>query len=206
MAQATIEEQATGRTALLIIDMINDMAFDGGEQMLPRALAAADHILTLRAAARAAGVPVVYVNDNYGQWHSERSKLIAHCARPDAPGRELAQRLAPGDDDYFIIKPMHSGFYATNLQVLLPRLGASRLIVTGLATEVCVLFTAADAHMRAYEIWVPCDCTTGVTEQRRDWALEIMRESMGASTREFSEEGLASWLSKGSDTPADAAR
>lgn len=194
---ATIERPAPGRTALLIIDMINDMDFAHGPQMLERTHAAADGILALRAAADRRGVPVVYVNDNYGQWHSERSRLVEHCMRPEAPGRELVARLAPREADYFVIKPMHSGFYATNLPVLLPKLGASRVILTGIAADICVLFTAADAHMRDYQIWAPADCMAAVSPERARWALDIMAQAMSAETRPTTALDLEEWLSRG---------
>ena len=193
---ATIDREARGHAALLIIDMINDMAFEGGARMLDSAHAAADRILALRVEADRLGVPVVYVNDNYGQWHSERSRLVEHCMRPGAPGRELVARLAPREADFFVIKPMHSGFYSTNLPVLLPKLGASRVILTGIASDICVLFTAADAHMRDYEIWTPRDCVAAASPERTDWALDIMETTMRAETRPTTELALEAWLKR----------
>src|SRR4029450_1036623 len=110
-------------------------------------------------------------------------RLCATSLCPDARGRELFATPAPREADYFVIKPMHSGFYATNLPVLLPKLGASRVILTGVATDICVLFTAADAHMRDYEIWTPGDCVAAVSRERSGWALEIMAQAMGAEIR-----------------------
>lgn len=196
-ATGTIQSCAAGRTALLIVDMINDMDFSSGPAMLERAKRIGDRILALRDACEAAGVPVVYVNDNYGQWHSERSKIVEFCRREDAPGRDLVEKLAPRDADYFIIKPMHSGFYSTNLPVLLPKLGASRVIITGIAADICVLFTAADAHMRDYDLWVPEDCVAATTDERTGWALEIVRTAMRAETASTAELALADWLSRG---------
>jgi nicotinamidase-related amidase len=110
-ASATIEKPAAGRTALLVIDMLNDMAFEGAARLAPSALAAAERIALLRRDARKTGVPVVFVNDNFGQWHSERSKLIEHCRASNDRSRDLLKRLGPPEDDeYFVIKPMHSGF------------------------------------------------------------------------------------------------
>lgn len=185
---------APGRTALLIIDMLNTLDFGGGEAILPAAEAAADAISGLRDEADRAGVPVVYVNDNYDQWHSERSRLVALCRAEGSRGRRLAERLEPRPDEFFVIKPQFSGFYATNLPVLLPRLKVSRLILTGIAADVCVLFTAADAHMREYELWTPEDCTAAADEQRTAWALEIMRGSMKAETRPTTEFTLHDWI------------
>jgi nicotinamidase-related amidase len=196
MAAAQIDGAAPGGTALLIIDMINDLDFESGDRMRPAALDAARAIHALREEARAASVPVVYVNDNYGQWHSERSLIVEHCAREDALGREIVDLLRPDADDFFVIKPQFSGFYSTNLPALLPRLGASRLILTGVAADICVLFTAGDAHMREYELWVPSDCVASSDAQRTRWALEIMANSMKAEIRPTGECRLQDWLNR----------
>lgn len=183
---------APGATALLIIDMINDMDFAGASGMRDAVDSAVTATLKLREVADRRGVPVVYVNDNYGQWHSERSRLIEYCETSE--GGELVQRIAPRDDDFFVIKPQFSGFYATNLPVLLPKLGVSRLILTGIAADICVLFTAADAHMRDYALWVPGDAVASSNDQRRQWALEIMRNSMKAEVCTTAELSLDSWV------------
>lgn len=185
-------EPAAGATAILIIDMLNTLDFGGGDAMLAAAERAAEAIARLREEAGEAGVPVVYVNDNYDQWHSDRSRLVELCR--SGKGGVLAERLEPRPDDYFVIKPQFSGFYATNLPVLLPRLGASRLVLTGIAADICLLFTAADAHMREYDLWVPADCTASSDPQRTEWALEIMRGSMRADIRPTSDATLADWL------------
>lgn len=187
-------DPAPGATALLIVDMMNTLDFAGGEAMRHAAEAAADRIAALRDEADAAGVPVVYVNDNYDQWHSERSRLVEFAR--DSLGRGLAERLEPRRDDYFIIKPQFSGFYSTNLPVLLPHLGARRLVLTGVATDICILFTAADAHMREYDLWIPEDCTAAGDDQRKRWALEIMRGSMKAETAPTETLPLRDWLAR----------
>ena len=190
---ATIDAPAAGNTALLIIDMINEMSFEGADALRGPAADAAAAIARLREEADAAGVPVVYVNDNFGEWHSERGRLVDRCLENgDVP--DIVRALAPRRDDYFVIKPQFSGFYATNLPVLLPKLQVSRLILTGVAADICVLFTAADAHMRDYGLWVPGDAVAGEHVQRTSWALEIMRNSMGAETAATSELSLADWL------------
>lgn len=197
---AEIEHPAPGGAALLIIDLINDMDFKGAEDLKRDAEAAVRATVELREAADRLRLPVVYVNDNFGQWHSERSRLIEHCLGPDAPGRELVKLIEPRSEDYFVIKPQFSGFYATNLPVLLPKLGANRVILTGVAADICVLFTAADAHMREYGLWVPRNTTASESRQRTDWAIEIMRTSMDAETRPTTELKLEDWL--GATAPA----
>lgn len=194
MPSTGFRDQPRGKAALLIIDMINPLDFEGAEAAAPRALAAARRIKALRAAASKARIPTVYVNDNFGQWHSEQSRLIEHCQSQGGAAADLTSILAPRKDDFFVIKPMHSGFYATNLPVLLPKLGASRLILTGMATEICVLFTAADAHMRDNRLWVPSDCTTHANEAQGEAAMAIMASAFRAHTAPAEDGELARWL------------
>jgi nicotinamidase-related amidase len=189
-------DKAPGATALLIIDMINAFDFGEAEALLDHAEKAAEVVERLRADADRASVPVVYVNDNYGQWHSERDKIIDYCRGKNQRGRAIIDRLHPRDQDFFIIKPQFSGFYSTNLPVVLPQLGVSRVILTGVAADICVLFTAADAHMRAYDLWVPRDAVASSQQEHRDWALGIMEKSMSAETRTTAEFTLGEWIER----------
>jgi nicotinamidase-related amidase len=186
--------QAPGGTALLITDMINDMNFEEGDDLLAEVDAAVDVIAKIRKQAEASSVPVIFVNDNFGQWHSDRERILNYVA--GTRGRDALERLRPRDDDYFVIKPQVSGFYATNLPVLLPRLGVNRLILTGVATDICVLFTAADAHMRDYALWVPRDAVASDQPEHRDWALGIMKKSMEAETRPTTAFSFEDWLGR----------
>lgn len=193
--EAPDRDQRRDATALLIIDMIGCFDFNGAEQVKPKAEKAAQVIDRLRRAMAEAGMPVVYVNDNFGEWHSEKSRLVERTREAGSP---ITDMLEPRHDDYFIIKPQFSGFYATNLPVLLPKLGVTRLILTGIATDICVLFTAADAHMRDYALWIPQDAVATRDDDRGRWALETMRESMGAETRPTAELDPARWLAQAS--------
>ena len=168
------------RVALLIIDMINAFDFEGAQAMLPRALAAAQATAALKQRARQAGVPVVYVNDNFGRWRSDFRDVLEHCRR--SPGQEIAALLAPEPDDYFVLKPKHSGFQFTTLDVLLAHLGAETLVLTGVAGNFCVLFTAHDAYMRDYKLVVPRDCIASATEADDRAALEHMAKVTKAHT------------------------
>jgi nicotinamidase-related amidase len=191
-AVAPFRDAPRGQTALLILDMITEMDFRGAAPMRQAAEHAAATILKLRGAADKAGLPVIYVNDNFGEWHSERYRLVERALASEG-ARAFVAGLAPRDGDYFIIKPQFSGFYATNLPVLLPKLGVDRLVLTGIAADICVLFTAADAHMRDYELWIPEDAVAAQTPERRRWALEIMKQSMGAEVRPTDRLSLAVW-------------
>lgn len=185
-------DQPRSGAALLIIDMINRFEFDGAERLLPGANKAANAILALRQQADSLDLPVIYVNDNFGEWHSERSRLIER-----AGDRLPSPDLKPRDRDYFILKPQFSGFYSTNLAVLLPKLGVRDLVLSGIATDICVLFTAADAHMRDYRLWVPGDAVAAEDQTRGDAALEIMRSHMGAETAATRHLRLKDWSPHG---------
>src|SRR5688500_2140833 len=169
--------------ALVIVDVINDLQFPGGERLLRHALPMADRLSALKRRAKAAGIPVIYANDNFGRWKSDFRRILERCLQDGARGRPLAQRLAPDEDDYFVLKPKHSAFFATTLHVLLRYLGVRTVILTGLTANSCVLFTAADAFMRDFHLVVPADCVASidVTDNRR--ALEHMRKTLGADVR-----------------------
>ncbi|MCC7418749.1 MAG: cysteine hydrolase [Planctomycetaceae bacterium] len=170
-------------TALLLIDVINDLEFPGSEALVAQAIPMAERIAALKERARAADIPAIYVNDNFGRWRSDFRAQIHHCLHDDVKGQPVARILQPHDDDYFVLKPKHSGFYSTVLDVLLEHLGVRRLILTGIAGNICVLFTANDAYMRDYEVIVPSDCVASNSESDNQAALDQMRISLKADTR-----------------------
>jgi nicotinamidase-related amidase len=167
---------------LLIIDMINAFDFDGAKGMLPRALQVAKAVARLKRRARRAGVPAIYVNDNFGRWRSDFRQILEHCLK--SPGRGIARLLAPSRNDYFVLKPKHSGFQFTTLELLLRHLGARTLVLTGVAGNFCVLFTAHDAYMRDYRLVVPRDCIASLTEDDDRQALAHMAEVTKADVPE----------------------
>ena len=173
--------------ALILIDVINDLDFDSGDAMLPAALAMADRIKELKAKARAAGVPVIYVNDNFGRWQSNFQKLIDHALETESKGRPLVERLKPDEEDYFVLKPKHSGFFSTSLDILLDYLQVETLILTGIASNICVLFTANDAYMRDFNVVVPSDCVAANSEELNRAALEQIAKVLKADTRPSTE-------------------
>jgi isochorismate hydrolase len=168
--------------ALLLIDWINDLEFPEGEKLLPRALTAANATAALRRRAKQAGVPVIYCNDNFGKWRSDFRALLEHCLNDEVRGRPIAELLAPDEHDYFVLKPKHSGFHSTSLEVLLAHLGAKTLILTGIAGNFCVLFTAHDAYMRDFRLLVPHDCLASEEEADNRHALEHMAKTCKADT------------------------
>jgi nicotinamidase-related amidase len=168
---------------VLLVDVINDLEFDGGEDLLRHALPAMKRLAKLVQRARAAHVPVIYANDNFGHWRSDFQAIVRHCLDEDVRGRPIAQLLAPEHSDYFVLKPKHSAFFSTALDTLLRSLATERLVLAGLATDICVLFTAHDAHMREYELFVPADCAASESAASNKWALENMRRFMRVDTR-----------------------
>jgi nicotinamidase-related amidase len=177
-AHVTVKKE--GRWALLLIDVVNDMAFPGGRTLARAALPVAKHIARLKEVAGKQKVPVVYVNDNFGRWQSDFRHQVEYCQRRGAPGAPIASLLAPGEEDYFVLKPKHSGFYSTTLHPLLLHLGVTKLVLTGFAANLCVMYTANDAYMRDYEIIVPRDCVASERRSDTRQALDHMKRFLKA--------------------------
>jgi nicotinamidase-related amidase len=177
------DETRRSPVALLLIDVINPLDFEHADQLLEHALPMADRLAELKRRAAAAGVPVIYANDNFGRWRSDLSALIERCRQPGVKGRPVVEKLRPGPDDYFVLKPMHSAFYSTSLEVLLRSLGTRTLVMGGIAGNICVFFTANDAYMRDYRLLIPRDGVASNTAELNDAALELMRLVLKADTR-----------------------
>jgi nicotinamidase-related amidase len=171
------------RMALLVIDVVNDFTFEEGAKTLAAALPMAHDIRDLKRRAHRARVPVIYVNDNFGRWRSDFRALVARCLRPTARGRAVVRLLRPSSHDYFVLKPKHSAFFSTPLELLLEHLGARDLILTGLLADSCILFTAQDAHLRGYTIIVPPDCVAARHQSDHHRALAQLRRGVNADIR-----------------------
>src|SRR5258705_5948050 len=172
--------------ALLLIDVINDFEFDDGDSLLKLALPVGKNITRLKKQAKAAGVPAIYINDNFGKWQSDFRKIVSHCRDDGTTGKPFVELLLPDEDDYFVLKPKHSGFYCTTLELLLEHLTATNLILTGIAGNNCVLFTANDAYMRDFKLFVPSDCVVSLTEEENSYSLKqmekVLKGNINAST------------------------
>jgi nicotinamidase-related amidase len=171
--------------ALLLVDVINDFDFPEADQLLKYARPMARTLLRLKRRAQDAGVPVIYVNDNFGRWKSDFRRTVDHCARHGC-GRDVVKLLRPEETDYFVLKPKHSGFFSTTLETLLRYLETQTLILTGIAGNFCVLFTANDAYMRDFNLFVPRDCTVSNTKRENESALRLMKKFLKADTRSSS--------------------
>jgi nicotinamidase-related amidase len=170
-------------TALIILDLISDFAFDGGAKVARAALPVAQRIARLKARARAARVPVIYVNDGVGRWRSDFPGLVRHCSRDASRGAPIVRAIEPAADDYCVLKPKHSGFYATPLETLLDFIGAKRLILTGVSSHQCVLFTANDAYVRDLALSIPRDCISARNTRDTELALDYFTRVLGADVR-----------------------
>jgi nicotinamidase-related amidase len=173
--------------ALLLIDVINDLDFPEGDQLLRYALPMARKIAALKKRVKREGVPVVYVNDNFGRWRSDFNTQVEHCVRDGVRGKPIAELLRPEKNDYFVLKPKHSGFFSTTLDTLLEYLGTRTVIVAGLAANICVLFTANDAYMRDFHLVIPSDCVASNTEEENQYALDQMAKVLKADVRPSTE-------------------
>lgn len=170
-------------TALLLIDVINDFEFEGGDALLRLALPMSRKIAELKRLTTKHRIPAIYVNDNFGKWQSDFKKIVAHCLEDGVLGKPFVQSLLPKDRDYFVLKPKHSGFYCTALDLLLKHLGVTNLILTGIAGNNCVLFTANDAYMRDFKLFVPADCSVSQTPEDNENALKQMETVLKADIR-----------------------
>lgn len=176
------QHRAAGATALVIIDMISVWDFPDAPALLPQAAAIAPHIAALKARCRRAGVPVIYANDNRGQWRSDFRQVVREALAEEGAGALITQQLAPDEDDYFVLKPKHSAFFATPLDLLLQHLKATEIIVTGVTSDQCVVNTVADARMRDYEVVVPQDCIASQSAVRNRRAVTHFAEVLQVST------------------------
>jgi len=172
--------------ALVLVDVFNPLDFDGARRLAPDAVRAAKAAASLAARCRQSRWPVIYANDNYGRWRSDFSDVMRHCLTSGGPSGAIAALMRPAATDYSILKPRHSAFYGTPLEFLLHDLGVRTLVVAGIAADSCVLYTALDAHLRDFRVWVPRDCVAAESDEWRGRALRQIERAakawIGAST------------------------
>jgi nicotinamidase-related amidase len=164
--------------ALLLIDVINDMEWEDGELLYRYALPMARRLKKLKERARQEKIPVIYVNDNFGKWRSDFRKLIHESLHRKTRGASVIRLLKPERDDYFVLKPKLSAFYGTPLELLLSYLEVKTLILTGIAGNMCILYSAMDANLRDYHVIVPPDCTASNTVKANRQALHEMKSTL----------------------------
>ena len=177
------------RTALLLVDFMNPLDFPEGGRLAAKALLAARRTAALRQRAGSRNIPVIYANDHFGHWNHDFRHVIGACISRGPSSRALVEALAPREEDYFVLKPRHSAFFGTPLEFLLDELRVARLVITGLVTEYCVLFTAHDAYVRKFALWVPADCVASSSPSRKSTTLrhlqKVLHARIDASAADF---------------------
>ena len=189
---ATKRTEKSGRlspatTALILLDVITNFEFEDGDELLKRTLRIAPNLARLSERAREARVPVIYVNDNFGKWQEDFKTMADHFMSPSAKGHKVVELLRPHPKDYYVLKPHRSAFYSTTLELLLRDLKAKTLIITGVTTDICVLFTANDAYMRGFDLFIPSDCVAAVKPSHTKSTLEFSERVLKADTRRSSD-------------------
>jgi len=168
---------------LVIIDMFSDFESERTAPFFKQALAASARIAKLRQRAVRSGIPTIFANDNYGRWKSE-GRQIVQMAKQSERGRKIVELLQPAEDDYIVLKPKHSIFFATPVEVLLHYLGTHTLILTGMTSTRCVLFSAIEAYLRDLKIIAPLDCLVSENKQEHRMAKFLLETRVNADTRQ----------------------
>ncbi|MCC5804639.1 cysteine hydrolase family protein [Rossellomorea vietnamensis] len=165
-------------TALLVIDIMNPFDFKHGETLAQHTSKIVDPINSLRRHCMKHHLPTIYINDHYELWKADYKEIYKKCHNKTSD--PIMTPLQPMEDDYFLIKPKHSAFYGTALNTLLHHLSVKNLIITGIAGNICVLFTANDAYMREFNLMVPGDAIASVSEEDNHYALTMMKNVLKA--------------------------
>jgi len=183
MARSGKTAALRARVALLLIDFMNPFDFPGGAALARHAIGAARRTALLKTRMRARHAPVIYANDNFGRWESDFEAVVDHCASRGGASAEIARLLAPAPGDRSILKPRHSAFFGTPLEFLLDEMRIQRLVLTGLAADNCIMFTAHDAYLRKYALRIPSDCVAAERDADRRMALAYLARVTKADVR-----------------------
>jgi nicotinamidase-related amidase len=175
------------RRVLLLIDFINPFGFPGADKLAGPAVEAARLTAALKERLAREGVTAIYANDNYGVWQSDFHSLVSACLGMEGPPGEIARLLYPQAADLTMLKPRHSAFYASPLELLLTEMETRELVVCGLATDMCVQLTAGDAFLREFAVWVPADCTAAESAEAKEASLAYMENVLKCDTRPASQ-------------------
>jgi nicotinamidase-related amidase len=160
--------------------MLNDFVLPGAPLEVPETRKVIKNIRREIDAAHGAGKPVIFVCDTHAPDDKEFAKFgwPPHAVR-GTKGAEVVVDLKPEGNDLVISKATYSGFFGTDLEVALDRLGVDSLRLTGCVTHICVMFTASDAVLRDYAVTVVEDGVAGLAKEDHDAAIRIMRNVMG---------------------------
>ncbi|HEV7610212.1 MAG TPA: isochorismatase family cysteine hydrolase [Steroidobacteraceae bacterium] len=166
----------------MALDLISDFAFPDGPRVRRALQMRAAAIRGLLSRARSNEVPVIYANDNLGRWRSDSQALIARCTDSKRAGAELVRSLLPAPTDSIVLKPRHSAFFGTPLEVLLDHEQIDTLIILGVSAESCVWMSACDAHTRGLGLVVPRDTIAGASSTALRAAIASLHCVLGART------------------------
>jgi len=198
-----VENSERSAVALLMIDVINELDFEGNEHIIKEAKEVGPAIQKLRARCKQEKIPVIYCQDNFGRWRSDFGAIYTHVRDSNSPGSFLAEMLEPGECDYRLIKPKHSAFYGTTLVTLLQHLGTKTLICCGFAGDVCVFFSANDAYMNDISVVVPSDCIGCTSADARHAAELLMKTVLKIKPLKSTELDLEKLLRHQDDGPGE---
>ena len=173
------------KPALLIIDMINDFQFTHGKILADKTMKMIPNILELKKVMNQYQLPIIYVNDHYDLWQADYTKIIEKCTNNIS--KDVIERITPSNEDFFLIKPKHSAFYDTPLHTMLLHLNVTDLILTGIAGNICVLFTANDAYMRDFSLTIPKNAIASNSDEDNDFAITMMANVLKANVSDTNE-------------------
>ena len=185
--QKVKQDESKKNAAVLVIDMISDFDFEDGDKLFANALRIAPQIFQIKQYAREHKIPFVFVNDSYGKWHRDLGSFIEAIRKSNKKAEHILDLVRPKADDLYILKPQRSGFYDTDLEHMLEGFNVNHVLITGLTTDICVLFTAHDAYMRALQVRVPADCTAAVEDEFHRQALDFLERIADVDTTTWKE-------------------
>jgi nicotinamidase-related amidase len=165
-------------TALIVVDMLNSYEHEDADALIASVRETVSPMQALIGEAHERAIPIVYVNDNYGDWTATRETLSQRALA--GAERSLVEPVLPPDDVAFVTKARHSIFYETPLDYLLRSQGLKRIVLAGQVTEQCILYSALDAYVRHYSIVVPRDAVAHIHEDLAEAALTMMQTNMRA--------------------------
>jgi len=167
------------KQAFFVIDMLNDFILPGAPLEVPKAREIIPNLKEKIAQMRKEKIPIVYICDAHKKNDPEFKIWPVHCVK-GTKGAEIVEELKPEKDDYLVTKTTYSGFFKTKLEYLLKRLKVKKLVVSGILTNICVLYTVSDAVLRGYEVTIVKDCVTSLTEEEHNFALQQMEKVLRA--------------------------
>ena len=167
------------RCALVVVDMLQGYEHEDADVLRGNVETALPNMVRVLEAAKGADAPVIYVNDAFDDWRSDRRSFLETLAASPHFG-SVVEPILPGEDHLFVTKARHSIFYETPLEYLLRQAGIDSLVLVGQVTEQCILYSALDAHIRHIPTCVPRDAVAHIHDDLAEAALRMMELNMDA--------------------------